>query len=96
MDVKKRYVAIRYLMVWGGSISLNTYGTYLMTELLKKIPLLMKVPDFFFDNIFLISKIVVSLIVGFAWNYVMHRFFVYRDLNLKRFFQSKNSDDNPK
>ena len=96
MDVKKRYVAIRYLAVWGGSILLNTSGIYFMTELFKKIPLLMKVPDFFYDNIFIISKIIVSLFVGFVWNYNMHRFFVYRDLNLKRFFQSKNSGDNPK
>ena len=96
MDVKKRYVAIRYLVVWGGSILLNTSGIYLMTELLKKIPLLMKVPDFFYDNIFIISKIIVSLLVGFVWNYNMHRFFVFRNLNLKRFFRTKDSIDNSK
>ena len=86
LHVKKRYIAIRYLMVWGGSILLNTSGVFLMTELLKKIPLLMKVPDFFYDNIFIISKIFVSLLVGFIWNYNMHRLFVYRNLNLKKLF----------
>jgi len=86
MDVKKRYVAIRYLMVWLGSIFLNTSGIYLMTELLKKIPLLMRVPDFVYDNIFIISKIVVSLLVGFLWNFNMHRFFVYKNLNFRRYF----------
>ena len=83
MSVKKRYVAIRYVMVWGGSIFLNTAGIFLMTELLKKIPLLMKVPDFFYENIFIISKVVVSLLVGFVWNYNMHRLFVFKNLNLK-------------
>ena len=96
MDVKKRYVAIRYVLIWGASILLNTSGVYFMTELLRKIPLLMKVPDFFYDNIFIISKIIVSLLIGFVWNYNMHRFFVYKDLNLKRFFQPKNSIDNTK
>ena len=86
MDVKKRYIAIRYLLVWGGSILLNTSGIFFMTELLKKIPLLMKVPDFFYENIFLISKIIVSLLVGYVWNYNMHRLFVYKNLHLKQLF----------
>ena len=86
MNVKKRYVAIRYLMVWGASAFLNTSGIFLMTELLKKIPLLMKVPDFFYENIFIISKLVVSLLVGYVWNYNMQRLFVYKNLNLKRLF----------
>jgi len=88
MDVKKRYIAIRYLMVWGGSILLNTSGIFLMTELLKKIPLLMKVPDFFYENIFIISKIVVSLLVGFVWNYNMHRLFVFKNLHLKQVYSN--------
>ena len=94
MDVKKRYVAIRYLIVWGGSIFLNTSGIYLMTELLKKIISFAEFPTYFADNIFIISKIVVSLLVGFFWNYNMHRFFVYKNLNLGRFFQQKNAVDN--
>lgn len=32
-EMKKRNIAIRYLVVWGGSILLNTYGTYILTEL---------------------------------------------------------------
>ena len=89
MHIKKRYVAIRYIFVWIGSIFLNTTGIFLMTELIKKIPLLMKVPDLIYDNIFIISKIVVSLLVGIGWNYVMHRFFVYKNLHLERFLDRK-------
>jgi putative flippase GtrA len=97
MDVKKRYVAIRYVVVWGGSILLNTFGVYLMTELLKRIPWLMEISSHFFErNIFIIPKIIVSLFVGFVWNYNMHRFFVFKNLNLKRFFRSDNSIDNTK
>ncbi|MCL1933802.1 MAG: GtrA family protein [Candidatus Azobacteroides sp.] len=103
MDVKKRYIAIRYLAVWGGSIFLNTSGTYLMTELLKRIPWLMKLSHLFFENIFIIPKIIVSLLVGFVWNYNMHRHFVYKDLhlkqlffNLKQYFHSHDSNNNTK
>ena len=35
-------------------------------------------------NLFIISKIVVSIIVGFVWNFNMHRFFVFKDLHLKQ------------
>lgn len=84
MDVKKRYIAIRYFAVWMGSIFFNTSGTFLTTELLKKIPWLMRLSDLFFENIFILPKIVVSLFVGFVWNYNMQRLFVYKDLHLKQ------------
>ena len=85
---------MRYLAVWGGSILFNTSGIYLMTELLKKIPWIIKISSLLFENIFIIPKIIVSLFVGFVWNYNMHRFFVFKNLNLKRFFRSKKTIDN--
>jgi len=81
--VKKRYVAIRYLPVWVISLFLNTSGTFLLTELLKKIPWIMAFSTPLRKNLFIISKIVVSIIVGFVWNFNMHRLFVFRDLRLK-------------
>jgi len=89
LDVKKRYVAIRYLIVWTGSIFFNTFGTYSMTELIYKLPWLKEVSNLLFENIFIIPKIIVSLIVGFVWNYNMHRLFVFKNLNIKRFFNRK-------
>jgi len=85
-NVKKRYVAIRYLPVWIVSLFLNTTGTVLLTELLYKIPSLKEGSGFFYDNIFMLSKAVVSLFVGYLWNYNMHKFFVYKNLNLKQIF----------
>jgi putative flippase GtrA len=96
MNVKKRYIAIRYLIVWGGSIFLNTSGTFLMTELLKKISWFMRFSHLISENIFILPKIIVSLFVGFVWNYNMHKFFVYRNLNLKRFFHPHDTIDNIK
>jgi putative flippase GtrA len=96
IGVKKRYVAFKYLMVWCGSIFFNTSGTYLMTELLKKITWLSEITGHLFDDIFIVSKIVVSLIVGFVWNYNMQRIFVYRDRNFKKYFSIKNYINNIK
>src|SRR5205085_12534355 len=54
---------LRYLLVVTGSIILNTTGTYLFTEFLK-IP-------------YLISKAVMSLIVGFTYSYYLSKRFVF-------------------
>ena len=36
------------------------------------------------DNIYLIvSKIVVSFIVSIGWNYVLHKYFVFRDVHIQ-------------
>jgi len=96
MDVKKRYIAIRYLIIWSTSLFLNTTGTVLLTDLLSKTPWIMNLAGFFRKNIFIIPKIIVSLFVGFVWNYNMQRIFVYRNLNLKRFFNSEDSIENTK
>lgn len=68
-ELKMRFVAIKYLFVWCGSILLNTGGTYVLTELSAQH--------------YLISKVVVAILVGFLWNYQMQRLFVYRDNHLK-------------
>jgi putative flippase GtrA len=89
-EVRMRYVAIKYLSVWIGSIFLNTYGTYMMTELLGRLISLGELPAHLQNNVFVISKIVVSLIVGFVWNYNLQRIFVYKNRNIKKFFKKRH------
>jgi len=89
MSLKKRYVAIKYISVWLCSIYFNTSGVYLMTELLRKTQLTEWLGHFF-DNIFIVSKIVVSLLVGYVWNYNMQRVFVYKNQDFKKYFTKKN------
>jgi len=95
-DVKKRYVLLRYLPVWGLSLFLNTTGTVLLTDSLTKIPWIMDHSGPLRKNMFILPKIVVSLLVGFIWNYNMHRFFVYKNFDLKRFFRFDKTSDNTK
>ncbi|NDV60274.1 GtrA family protein [Bacteroides sp. 519] len=92
-DLKIQHVMVKYFIVWIGSIALNTWGTYLMTEALMRIPWLVDFLKHYVDDLFIVSKIVVSLLVGYFWNYNLHRHFVYRNRKIKQFF-SKNKADN--
>lgn len=61
--MKKKYIAMRYTLVWCGSILLNTCGTYLLTE--------------FSGQNFIIAKIIVAVLVAVLWNYQMQCNFVF-------------------
>ena len=63
-QVGKRRVALRYSLVWTGSIVLNTLGTYALTELSHVH--------------FLLPKALTAILVGVFWNYQLQRFYVYR------------------
>jgi putative flippase GtrA len=56
--------AVRYAIVSGGSLLLNTFGVWGVTE--------------FFHIHYSISVIAVSLLVGFAYNYPLQRGWVFR------------------
>ena len=63
-ELNKRSVAVKYLMVWAGSILLNTLGTYGLTE--------------WSGRHFMIAKAAVAVCVAVLWNYQMQRLYVYR------------------
>ncbi|MCR4809655.1 MAG: GtrA family protein [Prevotella sp.] len=63
--LKKRYVVLKYFVVWTGSILLNTLGTHLLTE--------------WTGQYFIFPKMVVAVSIALLWNYPMQRVFVYRD-----------------
>ena len=67
---KKRHVGFKYFIVWVGSILLNSYGTYALTELSHVY--------------FLCPKIIVSVIVAVFWNYQLQRYFVYRNCHMEK------------
>ena len=60
-----------------------------MTESIQRVPWVQETLAQFFDNIFIVCKAVVSLLVGWFWNYNMHRIFVYRDCKFRKPFQKK-------
>ncbi len=56
-------IAMRYLLVWAGSIALNTVFTYVVTE--------------FAGISYIVSKVVVACLVAVLWNYQMQRGYVF-------------------
>ena len=69
-------VAIKYLLIWGGSFILNLVGTTALNHLLQQVHWLGNIgirPD----GIFAFSRLSVSLIVSLAWNFLLQKNFVY-------------------
>ncbi len=55
---------IKYILVWIGSILLNTLGVFLITE--------------FFTIKYFISKIIVSVLVGILFNQILQKQYVFK------------------
>lgn len=85
----KCHIALKYMLVWGGSIILNTYGTYFLTECIMRMAWVGRLTNMYVSvNLFLLPKVVVALIVSFFWNYQLQRKFVYRDCFFDKLFIS--------
>ena len=64
IDKKIKFQIAKYILVWGGSIFLNTYGLYLFVEN---------------TNIsVIISKIIITVFVGISYNFLMSKFFIFK------------------
>lgn len=76
-NVSPKAVAVKYAMVWFGSLTLNTVGTSLLTMVLDQWQLLESLG---FTNVgnFAAARLVVSLLVSWFWNFLLQRYFVYR------------------
>lgn len=66
----KRAIAAHYLVVWSGSILLNTLGVSLVAPLLASSAVGL--------GSLMSAKVIVSLLVGFFWNFLMQKYWVYR------------------
>ena len=70
-------VAVKYFMVWMGSVMFNSMGTEIFYRLLMNWQWLHTLVDSP-DAIFAAVRLFISLVVSLAWNFVMQRNFVYR------------------
>lgn len=77
-------VAVKYFMVWVGSLLLNMYGTTGVATLLSKWDWLLSI-GFKPDGIFAAARLFASLVVSLAWNFVLQRNFVYRPSNFDKY-----------
>lgn len=56
--------AVKYMLVWAGNLLLVSAGVFIVKEYVGLTPLL--------------SKIIVSLLVGFTYNYLLQKRFVFK------------------
>lgn len=75
--VDKRAVAVKYIMVWIGSLLLNSFGTEALYWLISDWDWL-EVIGFKHDGYFAAARLFVALIVSWFWNFLLQRYFVYR------------------
>lgn len=61
---KARVQIVRYILVWAGSILLNSLGMYLLT--------------YFTTLNYMIARILVSVLVGVSYNYFLQKRFVFK------------------
>ncbi len=76
-DVSPRAVAVKYALVWVGSLTLNTVGTSLLTMMLDHTNILANLGFTDLGN-FAAARLFVSLMVSWFWNFLLQRNFVYR------------------
>lgn len=75
-DCSIKAVAVKYTLVWLGSLTLNTLGTsgiyWLLTHCFDLASY-----GITHDGAFAIARLSVSLVVSIVWNYLMQKNFVY-------------------
>ena len=78
----KRTVAVKYAMVWIGSLLLNSFGTALVTGFVSEIPVLTEW-GISKDTVFFVAQLAVSLVVSICWNFMLQRYFVFNNVDIK-------------
>ncbi len=77
-DVAWRAVITKFIFVWIGSLLLNSFGTQILYYLVRDWHWLTVTVGLGDDSIFLAARLLVSLVVSLAWNFLLQRNFVYR------------------
>ena len=77
-------VIVKYVLVWAGSLLLNSFGTQILYHLLEGWSWLETI-GFRPDGYFAAARLIVSLLVSWFWNFVLQRNFVYRPNRFDRF-----------
>ncbi len=82
--INLKAIALKFLFVWTISLFLNREGTILLTEMIMNWIPQESLPDLIIENVFLVPKMIVSIVVGLGWNYNMQRYFVYKDIKIRK------------
>lgn len=76
-DCPVKAVAVKYVLIWLGSVLFNTVGTSLLANVLDNWHILESI-GFTSVGSYAAARLIVSLVVSLAWNFMMQKYFVYR------------------
>ncbi|MDE7414394.1 MAG: GtrA family protein [Muribaculaceae bacterium] len=82
-DVPWKSVIVKFALVWAGSLLLNAYGTHLLYYLFTQWDWLIDM-GFRPDGFFAAARLLASLIVSLGWNFILQRYFVFRNTRFDR------------
>lgn len=82
-DIPWRAVVVKFALVWAGSLLLNSYGTHLLYYLFTQWDWLIDM-GFRPDGFFAAARLLTSLIVSLVWNFLLQRYFVFRNTAFDR------------
>lgn len=74
-DTRLKYIIMKYIIVWLGSLLMNIGLTYIITEWFTTLPYLNGQ-----QNAFIIAKVIVSVTVAIGWNYTLQKNFVFKNV----------------
>ena len=74
----RKAVAVKYALVWFGSLTLNAVGTEGLFTLMNSWHWLANLHWFKENGIYMTASVIVSLLVSWFWNFILQRSFVYR------------------
>lgn len=77
-------VVIKYIIVWIGSLALNSFGTEGIYWALRRWNWLEYI-GFKPSGYFTAARLFTALVVSFAWNFVLQRYFVYKSTRFDKF-----------
>lgn len=96
-DCPWKAVIVKYIIVWCGSMLLNSGGTEALYYVLSRWHWLDSL-GFKPDGYYATARLTVSILVSWFWNFVLQRYFVYRPSRFDRtairivdYFLSKNA-----
>ena len=78
VEVEWRAAFTKFLLVWLGSMLLNSFGTQWCYYLIGRWKWLLESIGMTDDLIFLVARLTVSLVVSLAWNFLLQRSFVFK------------------
>ena len=82
-DIPWKAVVMKFALVWAGSLLLNSYGTHLLYYLFTQWDWLIDM-GFRPDGFFAAARLLTSLIVSLVWNFLLQRYFVFRNTSFDR------------